>query len=94
MSNALLWGMIDAEPIVFPLVVDEFHSAMLLFSVPAGPARALLPGDAFEIVEVATDTAQLVVAANDFRRNPWGDYDEIDLGFHVRPVGEPTPPAR
>lgn len=90
MSNALVWGMIDAEPIVFPLVIDEFNSAMLLFSVPAVAARSLLPGDAFEIVELEPDTAQLVLAASDFRRNPWGDYDEVSLGFLVRPVGAPV----
>lgn len=90
MSNALVWGMIDAEPIVFPLVIDEFNSAMLLFSVPAAAARSLLPGDAFELVELEPDTAQLVMAGCDFRRNPWGDYNEFDLGFMVRPVGAPV----
>jgi hypothetical protein len=85
-----VWGMIDAEPIVFPLVIDEFNSAMLLFSVPATAARSLLPGDAFEIVEFEPGSAQLVLAACDFRRNPWGDYDEVDVGLMVRPVGAPV----
>lgn len=89
MSNALIWGMIDAEPILFPLDIEEFNSAMLLFTVPAATARSLLPGQAFELVEREPGWAQLVLAASDFRRNPWGDYDEISLGFFVRPVGAP-----
>jgi hypothetical protein len=89
-SNAAAWGMIDAEPIFFPLVVDEFNSAMLLFSVPAPEARSLLPGNAFELVEPEPDSAQLVLAACDFRRNPWGDHDEINVGFLVRPQGAPV----
>jgi hypothetical protein len=89
-SNALIWGMIDAEPIVFPLDVEEFNSAMLLFTVPAAAARALVPGRGLEIVEHEPGSAQLVLAASDFRRNPWGDYDEISVGFMVRPVGAPV----
>lgn len=87
MSNAIVWGMIDTQPVVLPLDVPEFNSAMMLFPVPAASARVLVPGDAFEVVEFEPGLGQLIVAANDFRQNPWGDYDEIDIGVLVRPAG-------
>jgi hypothetical protein len=86
-SNAAIWGMIDAEEIVFPLEIDEFNSAWLLFSVPAAAARSLMPTRAFELVEHEPGWAHLIVAALDFRRNPWGDYDEINFSFLARPAG-------
>jgi hypothetical protein len=92
-SNATIWGLIDAEPIVFPLVVEEFNSAMLLFTVPAAAARPMLPTRAFELVEREAGTTQLLLVASDFRRNPWGDYDEIDVGFIAKPAGSPEDPG-
>jgi hypothetical protein len=82
-----MWGMIDAEPILFPLDVEEFNSAMLLFAVPVAAARPMLPTSAFELVEREAGTTQLILAANDFRRNPWGDYNEVDIGFLAKPAG-------
>jgi hypothetical protein len=89
-SHAPVWGMIDGEPIVFPLVVDECNAAMLVFSVPAPEARSLVPGNVFELVEPEPGSAQLVLAACDFRRNPWGNHDEINVGFLVRPLAAPV----
>ena len=37
----------------------------------------------------APGTAQFVLAACDYVENPWGDYNELNLGFLVRPVGAP-----
>ncbi|MGK2947563.1 MAG: acetoacetate decarboxylase family protein [Acidimicrobiales bacterium] len=84
-----LWGEIQGQPITFPMEVPRMRAATVLYSVPADAAGALLPGDAFEVVEVAPGTAQLVVAACDYVDNPWGDYDEINLGFLARPAGAP-----
>ncbi len=81
------WGSIDGREITFPMEVDAFCSATLGFSVPAAAAAALLPGDAFEVVEVSPGTAQLIVSLVDYRENPWGDYNEVNLGFLARPVG-------
>lgn len=89
MSNAIIWGIIDTQPVLLPLDVSEFNSAMMLFPVPAASARALIPGEAFEVVETEPGLGELIVAANDFRQNPWGDYDEIDIGVVVRPAGAP-----
>ena len=89
MTATTVWGRIDGREITFPMEVHEFNAATAVFSVPAAEAASLLPGDAFEIAEVAPDVAQLVVAACDYRRNPWGAYNEINLGFLARPSGAP-----
>jgi len=88
-STTTVWGEIQGRQITFPMEVAEMNAATLLFTVPLGAAAALLPGDAFEIAEVAPGTAQLIIAACDYRQNPWGDYNEINLGFLARPVGAP-----
>jgi hypothetical protein len=81
------WGQIEGVPICFPMVVASMNQATLVFSVPAAAASALLPGDTFEVVEAAPGVAQFVVALCDYVDNPWGDYDEVNLGFLVRPRG-------
>ncbi|MBS1836621.1 MAG: acetoacetate decarboxylase family protein [Actinobacteria bacterium] len=83
------WGEIDGLSIDFPMEVEELRSATLTFTVPIDAARALLPGDAFEVTEIAPGSAMLVVALCDYVRNPWGDYDEVNLGLLVNPVGRP-----
>lgn len=85
-----VWGEIQGREITFPMEVTAMNAATLLFSVPAAPAAALLPGSSFEVVEVAPGTAQLVVALCDYVENPWGDYDEVNLGFLARPAGAPA----
>ncbi len=87
MTATTTWGSIQDREITFPMEVDSFNSATLGFSVPTEAAAALLPGEAFEIVEIAPGTAQLIVSLVDYRQNPWGDYNEVNLGFLARPVG-------
>ena len=82
-----VWGEIDGTTITFPMEVARFDAATMVFSVPAGPAQALLPGSDFEVVEMVEGLAQLVVAFCDYHENPWGDYLEINLGFLARPAG-------
>jgi hypothetical protein len=83
------WGDIDGRDITFPMEVTRFNAATVLWSVPAAAARALVPGDAFDVVEVLPGTTQLILAACDYVENPWGDYNELNLGFLARPVGAP-----
>lgn len=83
------WGEIEGRRITFPMEVPEINLATLMFSVPSDAAAKLLPGSAFEIVEVAPGIAQFIMALCDYRQNPWGDYNEVNLGFLARPVGEP-----
>ncbi len=86
-SETTVWGEIDGRTITFPMEVTDFKAATMVFSVPADAARSLLPGEAFEIIEVSPGVAQLVVAYCDYLENPWGDYLEINLGFLARPAG-------
>ncbi|MCB1014677.1 MAG: acetoacetate decarboxylase family protein [Acidimicrobiales bacterium] len=81
------WGEIQGREITFPMEVTDMNAATLLFTVPSAAAAALLPGDRFEIAEVAPGQAQFIVAACDYRQNPWGDYNELNFGFLARPVG-------
>jgi hypothetical protein len=90
MGDVTVWGMIDAQAISFPLEVEAFNEAVLMYSVPLAVAQRLMPGDAFELVEIAPGSAQLVIAALDYRKNPWGDYNEIDIAFLARPAGGPV----
>lgn len=86
-TTTTVWGEIQGREITFPMEVTDMNAATLLFSVPSAAAAALVPGDGFEVVETAPGTAQFIVAACDYVANPWGDYNELNLGFLVRPVG-------
>lgn len=89
MSTTVEWGSIQGQLITFPMEVPSFHAVTMGFSVDAAAAARLLPGDAFELVEVADGAAQLIVSICDYRENPWGDYNEVNLGFLARPTGAP-----
>lgn len=87
MADTVVWGEVEGRTITFPMEVPDVNVATVMFDVASAAAAALLPGDAFTIVESAPGVTQLVVAACDYRDNPWGDYDEINLGLMARPVG-------
>lgn len=88
-EGMVLWGEIEGRPITFPMVVPEVHIATAMFSVPLAAAAGLLPGTAFEVAETAPGEASLVIAACKYVDNPWGDYDEVNLGIlaQVRSAG-------
>ena len=86
MTERVSWGTIQGRPITFPMEVERFHAATMGFSVPADAAATLLPGDAFVVAEVEPGQAQLIVSLCDYRENPWGDYNEVNLGFLARPA--------
>lgn len=86
MTEQVAWGTIQGRPITFPMEVERYHAATMGFSVPADAAAALLPGEAFVVTEIAPGTAQLIVSLCDYRENPWGDYNEVNLGFLARPA--------
>ena len=88
-NETTVWGEIDGQTITFPMRVPAMDAATLLFTVPAAAATSLLPGDAFEVVEVGEGLAQFVLALCDYKDNPWGNYLEINLGFLARPAGAP-----
>jgi len=86
-GDTFLWGELEGRTITFPMSVPEVHVATALFAVPAEAAARLLPGAAFEVVEAEPGVAHLVIAACDYVDNPWGDYDEVNLGLMARPRG-------
>ena len=81
-----VWGEIQGQTITFPMVVASANIATVLFTVPTAAAVALVPGNAFEIVESVPGSTQLIIAACDYIENPWGDYREINIGFLAKPV--------
>ncbi len=85
-TNETVWGEIQGRTITFPMVVASANIATLLFTVPVAAAAALVPGNAFEIVESTPGSTQLIIAACDYIENPWGDYREINIGFLATPV--------
>jgi len=85
-NTKIEWGQIQGRPITFPMEVRAFNAVTMGFSVDASAASRLLPGVAFELVEVADGVAQFIVSVCDYRDNPWGDYNEVNLGFLARPV--------
>ncbi|HEY8525366.1 MAG TPA: hypothetical protein VIL48_10405 [Acidimicrobiales bacterium] len=89
MEEGSLWGMIDAQPVVFPVPVHELNTALIEFVVPVEAARRLLPGDAFELVETEPGLAQVNVAALDYRRGAWGPAAAVETMLTARPVGAP-----
>jgi hypothetical protein len=92
MGEARLWGMIDAQPIVFPLVVDHLNAATLLFPAPVDAARSLVPGHLFEVRESEAGTAEITVVIIEYRRGSWGAYNAFNVGVRGRPVGVPGAP--
>lgn len=86
---ATVWGEIDGRAITFPFEVRDANMATLMFSVPSADAAALLPGAGFEIAETVPGMTQFLLALCDYRENPWGDYNEVSLGFLARPAGGP-----
>src|SRR5690349_20028583 len=82
-------GEIEGVSIDFPMVVPSMHQATLSFTVPIEPARAVVPGEAFDVLETAPGSATFIVALVDYVENPWGDYNEVNLGLIATPVGRP-----
>jgi hypothetical protein len=80
--------MIDAQPIVFPLVVPRVNMALLSFLAPVDGARGEVP-EHFEVVEPEPGLASVVVTAADLRECPWGAYDEVSVSVVCRPAAKP-----
>lgn len=72
-----------------PCIVRDARSGSVIFTVPAGAAQKLLPGDAYEIVEMAPGLGQLILGFVDYRDNDLGDYNEVMIIFFVKPKDGP-----
>lgn len=81
---------IQGETVTLPCIVRDASSGSAIFMVPAAAAQRLVPGDAFEVVEMAPGQAQLILGFVDYRDNDLGDYNEVMIIVFVKPKGAPA----
>lgn len=79
--------VIQGREVTLPCLVREASSGAATFLVSASVARAMLPGEAFEVVEILPGRALLSLAIIDYRDNDLGDYNEVSVAFMVRERG-------
>lgn len=89
-TSTYRWGEIDGRTIHFPMVVDSMNQLTLTYDVDGAAAGALLPGDSFEILETEPGRGMFVVSIVDYVVNPWGSYNEVNLGFMVSLRSDPS----
>lgn len=77
---------IQDRTVGFPVEVRDASSGSASFLVSATAARRLVP-DAFELAEFLPGRALCTLVLVDYRDNDLGDYDEMAVGFMVRPKG-------
>lgn len=70
-----------------PCEVRDASSGSASFLVNARAARAMLPGDDFDVVELLPGRALLSLAIIDYRDNDLGDYNEVSIALVVRERG-------
>ncbi len=78
---------IQGRQVTMPVEVRDAASGNVMFLVDAEPARKLLPGDAFEVVEAAPGKTQALLGLIDYRDNDLGDYNEVAIILFVKPRG-------
>ena len=76
---------IQGRKVTLPVIVRDAGSGNAMYLVPAAAAQALIPGDAFEVIEAAPGQTQLILGIIDYRDNDLGDYDEVGIIFMVKP---------
>lgn len=79
---------VQGTNIGMPVVVRDASSLAGTWLVDTAKAREMIPGAAFEPVELFPGKAILSLAAIDYRDNDLGDYNEISIAFFVRPRGQ------
>ena len=78
---------IQGQKVRMPVVVRDAGSGNAMFRVDAAAVAKLLPGDAFEVLEIEAGVAQLILGLIDYRDNDLGDYNEAAIIFFVKPRG-------
>jgi hypothetical protein len=76
---------VAGRTVELPVQVRDASAGTALFEVDAAAAAALLPSDAFEVVEVAPGRAHFALIVVDYRDNDLGSYLEVGLTLFVRP---------
>ena len=79
---------IAGRTVTMPVEVRDAAAGTAIFEIDAGAARAIIPGDAFDVVEVSPGRAHLVLAVIDYKDNDLGDYLEVGITFFVQPRGD------
>ena len=92
MTSSAAHYEIQSQRVTFPVEVREAASGSAGFLVPSHAATRLIP-DAFEVAEFLPGRALCTLVLVDYRDNDLGDYNEMAVGFMVRPRGQsPTLP--
>ncbi|MCH2184511.1 acetoacetate decarboxylase family protein [Myxococcota bacterium] len=86
MSSAAQYE-IQSQSVTFPVEVRKAASGSAGFLVPSSAAARLIP-DAFEVAEFFPGRALCTLVLVDYRDNDLGDYNEMAVGFMVRPRGQ------
>ena len=86
MPNAPVYE-IQGQQVSLPVEVRDASSGNAMYLVDAAAAQALIPGDAFQVVESAPGQTQLLLGIIDYRDNDLGDYNEVAIIFFVHPRG-------
>lgn len=81
---------IQGRTVDLPVEVRKAKAGVAFFDVDHAAAQAFVPGGAYDVVESAPGTAQLLVALIDYEDNDLGDYLEVGLTVFVRPKGAPA----
>jgi len=76
---------VAGRTVELPVQVRDASAGTALFEVDAAAAQALLPSDAFEVVEVGPGRAHFALVVIDYRDNDLGSYREVGLTLFVRP---------
>jgi hypothetical protein len=77
---------VAGRTVELPVQVRDASAGTALFEVDAAAAQALLPSDAFEVVQVAPGRAHFALVLVDYRDNDLGSYREVGLTLFVRPL--------
>jgi hypothetical protein len=76
---------VAGQRVELPVQVRDASAGTAMFEVDAAAAAALLPSDAFEVVEVSPGRAHFALVVVDYRDNDLGAYREVGLTLFVRP---------
>ncbi|HYC48205.1 MAG TPA: acetoacetate decarboxylase family protein [Burkholderiales bacterium] len=82
-------AIIQGREVTYPVVVRDASSVSATYLVDAGAARAMLPGDELDVVELLPGRALFSLACIDYRDNDLGDYNEVSFAFFVRERSAP-----
>ncbi|MFQ5665374.1 MAG: acetoacetate decarboxylase family protein [Candidatus Binatia bacterium] len=77
---------IQGRRVTLPATVRDASAGNAMFMVPAVVAQRLV-GNAFDVIELAPNQAQLILGFVDYRDNDLGNYNEAMIVFMVRPRG-------